>query len=128
MSTQIFRGARFVGPSRSHFASSQPISRRATSNGQAHAPADGGRKKAPRSHGWVPDTAYSLSTNPDEVVLLRLPEVRSMTGLSKSTLYALIREGSFPTPIRLGPRAVAWIKSEVQQWALDRVRESRVVA
>jgi prophage regulatory protein len=61
----------------------------------------------------------------DEVTFLRLPGVKALTGLSKTSLYSLIREQSFPAPVRLGPRAVAWVRSEVNQWAADRVRASR---
>jgi len=61
----------------------------------------------------------------DEVVFLRLPEVKGMTGLSKSSLYALIQERSFPKPVRLGARTVAWVRSEVRQWAFERISASR---
>lgn len=70
--------------------------------------------------------AHSASLmNLDDVIFLRLPEVKAVTGLSKSSLYALIRERSFPAPVRLGARAVAWVKSEVKQWAVERVNASR---
>lgn len=61
----------------------------------------------------------------DEVIFLRLPGVKEITGLSKSSLYALIQEKSFPAPVRLGARTVAWVRSEVRQWALERIRASR---
>jgi prophage regulatory protein len=63
-----------------------------------------------------------------DVTFLRLPEVKAITGLSKTSLYALIKEKSFPAPVRLGPRAVAWVKSEIRQWAAERVRASRSAA
>jgi prophage regulatory protein len=56
---------------------------------------------------------------------MRLPEVKSVTGLSKSSLYALIRANSFPAPVQLGPRTVAWVKSEIRQWAAERIKASR---
>jgi len=65
------------------------------------------------------------SINLDDVIFLRLPEVKAVTGLSKSSLYALIRERSFPPPVRLGARSVAWVRSEVRQWAVGRVNASR---
>ena len=83
---------------------------------------------APQPDRRVQDERNSDLTKDSDVILLRLPEVKAMTGLSKSSLYALIREGTFPAPVRLGPRAVAWVKSEVRQWAVERVRESRAVA
>lgn len=61
----------------------------------------------------------------DEVVFLRLPEVKGMTGLSKSSLYALIQDKSFPKPVRLGARTVAWVRSEVRQWAFERISAPR---
>jgi prophage regulatory protein len=61
----------------------------------------------------------------DDVIFLRLPEVKVVTGLSKSSLYTLIRERSFPPPVRLGARSVAWVRSEVRQWAVERVNASR---
>lgn len=64
-------------------------------------------------------------SNLEDVTFLRLPEVKAVTGLSKTSLYTLIRDRNFPAPVRLGPRAVAWVRSEVKQWAANRVLESR---
>jgi prophage regulatory protein len=63
----------------------------------------------------------------DDVAFLRLPEVKAVTGLSKTSLYALMKEKNFPAPVRLGPRAVAWVKSEIRQLAVERVQASRSV-
>jgi prophage regulatory protein len=49
--------------------------------------------------------------------LLRLPQVKSITGLSKSSIYARISEGTFPQQIPLGPRLVVWVESDIQKWA-----------
>jgi prophage regulatory protein len=48
--------------------------------------------------------------------LLRLPQVKQSTGLSKSTIYARIAEGTFPKQITLGPRLVVWVESDIQKW------------
>ncbi len=61
----------------------------------------------------------------DDMIFLRLPEVKAVTGLSKSSVYALIRANSFPAPVRLGPRTVAWVRSEIKEWATERVLRSR---
>ena len=45
---------------------------------------------------------------------LKLPEVRIRTGKSRSSIYQGAKEGTFPKPIKLGPRAVAWIESEIE--------------
>jgi len=64
-------------------------------------------------------------SNLEDVTFLRLPDVKAVTGLSKTSLYSLIRDRNFPAPVRLGPRAVAWVRSEVKQWAANRVLASR---
>ena len=48
--------------------------------------------------------------------LIRLTEVKHRTGLSRSTIYARIAEGTFPEQIPLGGRAVGWLDSEIDQW------------
>tara|TARA_R100001143_G_C3360729_1_gene135375 strand:- start:3683 stop:3904 length:222 start_codon:yes stop_codon:yes gene_type:complete len=57
--------------------------------------------------------------------ILRLPDVKSRTGLSRSTIYLRVNEGSFPKPISLGGRAVGWIESEVQDWVNKQIEQSR---
>ncbi len=56
--------------------------------------------------------------------LLRRPEVERRTGLSRTSLYRLMREGVFPEPIRVGPRAVRWPESEIAAWLAARPRAS----
>jgi prophage regulatory protein len=48
--------------------------------------------------------------------VIRLPEVKSITGLSTSTIYAMMSEGLFPPNISLGARAVGWIEKDIQDW------------
>ena len=55
--------------------------------------------------------------------LLRLPQVIQRTGYRRSTIYEKIALGTFPTPVHLGPRAVAWISSEIDQLIDKRVKE-----
>jgi prophage regulatory protein len=46
-------------------------------------------------------------------VILRLPAVKARTGLSRSTIYLRIKEGTFPAPVSLGSRMVGWPSHEV---------------
>ncbi|HEY0281053.1 MAG TPA: AlpA family transcriptional regulator [Rhizomicrobium sp.] len=46
---------------------------------------------------------------------IRLPEVRHKTGLSRPTLYRLIRQGRFPAPGKAGCSSV-WLESAVDEW------------
>ena len=48
-----------------------------------------------------------------EPQILRLNDVKAKTGLSRSTIYLRMAEGTFPKKISLGSRAVGWINSEV---------------
>ena len=57
--------------------------------------------------------------------ILRLPDVQKRTGLSRSTVYLRVSEGDFPRQIRLGPRCVGWLESEVDAWLEDRIKASR---
>jgi prophage regulatory protein len=50
-------------------------------------------------------------------VFLRLPTVMRMTGLGRTTIYRLIADQKFPCPVRLGPRAVAWRRSDLDRWS-----------
>lgn len=45
--------------------------------------------------------------------ILRLPDVKSITGLSRSLIYKMIADGTFPQPLHLGARAVGWLASEI---------------
>ena len=60
--------------------------------------------------------------------ILRLPTVKARTGLSSSTIYLRIAEGSFPAPISLGGRAVGWIEAEVNDWLAKCIEPSRKAA
>lgn len=57
--------------------------------------------------------------------ICRLPEVIARTGLSRSTIYDLIRKGKFPSQISLGPCAVGWVEDELVDWIEARIDESR---
>jgi prophage regulatory protein len=46
--------------------------------------------------------------------ILRIPAVKSLIGLSRSTLYARIAAGEFIKPVSLGARAVGFPSSEVE--------------
>jgi prophage regulatory protein len=61
----------------------------------------------------------------NEPTLLRRPQVEQRTGLSRSSLYEYIKDGRFPPPVPLGPRAVGWLESEVSDWINARVKLAR---
>jgi prophage regulatory protein len=52
--------------------------------------------------------------------ILRLPDVKVLTGMSRSTIYGRMADGLFPGQVRLGPRMVGW--PEVEVLAINRGR------
>lgn len=48
--------------------------------------------------------------------ILRRPDVEARTGLSRSTIYHWMKEGTFPKPVALGARLVGWRERDVQSW------------
>ena len=55
--------------------------------------------------------------------ILRRPKVEKKTGLSRSTIYLLIKKGTFPKPIKLGERSVGWVEAEVDAWLESRIQQ-----
>ena len=62
---------------------------------------------------------------PQSIRFIRLPQVKDRTGLSRSSIYAMIALGQFPPAVHLGARAVAWVESEVDAWMSGRLIASR---
>lgn len=62
-------------------------------------------------------------TNHNEARLIRLRDVMTKTGLSRSYVYALAQKGQFPKPVKLSERSSAWIESEVQSWIDERIKQ-----
>ncbi|MDO8862306.1 AlpA family transcriptional regulator [Haliea sp. E1-2-M8] len=54
---------------------------------------------------------------------MRLPEVKAKSGLGSSSIYAGVADKTFPAPIKIGPRASAWLESEIDAWIAARVAE-----
>ena len=65
-------------------------------------------------HQLTPSASRIDATSP---VLLRMPTVMRMTGLGRSTIYRLIADQKFPSPVRLGLRAVAWRRTDLDRWS-----------
>ena len=61
----------------------------------------------------------------DKERILRLADVKTRTGLSRSTIYLNISNGIFPRHISLGARCVGWLESEIDAWITARIRKSR---
>ena len=52
--------------------------------------------------------------------ILRRTAVEEWVGLGRSTIYAMMKAGTFPKPVKLGARAVGWRESDVLDWLNSR--------
>lgn len=59
--------------------------------------------------------------------LMRISKVVELTGLSKTTIYLHISQGTFPRQIQLGKRSVAWIESEIEDWIEERMNNRDIM-
>ena len=49
-------------------------------------------------------------------VLLTCREIEQRTGLSRSTIFRKVRDGTFPAPVKIGKRALRWLESGIRVW------------
>ena len=57
----------------------------------------------------------------EPIRLIRLKEVQNRLGVSRSTIYLWIAEGTFPKPIKMGARLVAWPEHTLNLWMQERL-------
>ena len=50
--------------------------------------------------------------------IMRLSEVKAVTGLSKTTIYRFEKEARFPSRVSLGERSVGWFEGDVEAFLL----------
>lgn len=83
------------------------------------------------SHSW---RTGASSTTEKPLVILRRKQVEARTGLSRSSIYAKLRQNpnrpgdydpTFPRPIAVGAKAVGWIEAEIDAWLSALVAKSR---
>lgn len=67
----------------------------------------------------TPPSAAIQDTRP--IRILRRWQVQDTVGLSRATIYQMMREGRFPKPVKITARAVGWIEHEIQEWLMKRV-------
>ncbi|QUM86151.1 AlpA family transcriptional regulator [Moritella sp. 28] len=57
--------------------------------------------------------------------IIRLPEVKNKTGLSRSSIYLRMSNDEFPQSISLGSRAIGWLESDINEWLEDCIAASK---
>jgi prophage regulatory protein len=53
--------------------------------------------------------------------LITFKEAAARISLSRSEIYRRVANGTFPTPVRLGPKRVAFVEHEVEAWIAERI-------
>ena len=51
--------------------------------------------------------------------IMRLNEVKAVTGLSKTTIYRFEKEGRFPSRVSLGERSVGWFEDDIEGFLMS---------
>ena len=54
-------------------------------------------------------------------VLIRMRHLKQRLDTAPTSIYRWVADGIFPTPIRIGEKAVAWRLSEIEKWENDPV-------
>ncbi len=57
---------------------------------------------------------------PENIRLVRLPELIELIGLGKTSIGVMVKSGEFPAPLQIGKRAVAWRLADVTAWIASR--------
>jgi prophage regulatory protein len=60
-----------------------------------------------------------------ETAFWRCPMVRKQCGLSRSTVWRLMRRGQLPQPVQISDNSVGWVSSEVESWISARIAARR---
>jgi predicted DNA-binding transcriptional regulator AlpA len=69
------------------------------------------------------------NTTATPIVFYRLPRVREICGgAASSTIWAWVKSGVFPKPIKLSANTTVWNAADVEAWAQSRIAESRKAA
>lgn len=58
----------------------------------------------------------------EDLRIIRIREVIVLTGLSRSSIYAAVKAGTFPRQVKLSTRSSGWVRGEVIGWVKERPR------
>ena len=67
-------------------------------------------------------------TSPAEDSLIRIATVMARTGLKRTSVYVMAKEGMFPKQVKLGPRSSAWSKAAIDAWIEQRKQRNSITA
>ena len=66
------------------------------------------------------ESKAEVDSNTEAPLFMRMRAVTRYTGLGRSTIYRLVAQEKFPSPVRLSSRAVAWRRTDLELWSLAR--------
>jgi len=55
----------------------------------------------------------------------RLPQLKARLNVSGSSIWAWVRQGKFPRPVKLSENTTAWDAASVDQWCAERIADSQ---
>lgn len=64
-------------------------------------------------------------TAPHPAQFYRLPQLKSKLEVSGSSIWAWVKAGKFPKPIKLSENCTAWNAADVEAWAQSRIAASQ---
>ncbi len=72
----------------------------------------------PAPAGWVPSLPEERceALKKEYPGLIRLPRVKELTGLGKTTIYRMLNDGRFPARLKITPMTTAWRSADVMAW------------
>ena len=57
----------------------------------------------------------------------RLPHLKQRLGISGSHIWALVKKGQFPKPVKLSENCTAWDRASIEAWEQSRIAASQTV-
>jgi len=57
-----------------------------------------------------------MKSDLEDMAILRMPEVKRLTGLGRTSIYQMMADGKFPRAVSLGSRAVGWVVRDIRAW------------
>lgn len=57
-----------------------------------------------------------MEQNLEDIAILRMPEVKRLTGLGRTSIYRMMADGVFPRSVAVGSRAVGWMVGDIRAW------------
>lgn len=65
-----------------------------------------------------------MDIQPTTTRLLRMPAVQELTGFSRTEIYKRMKDGTFPQPLKLGRRSIAFTETSIQNWIQALVKDA----